>query len=352
MAEIRLTGLSKRYGRNEAVAPTDLVIAEGEFLAVLGPSGSGKTTLLRMIGGFVEPSGGRIEIGGRDVTGVPPYRRRLGVVFQSYALFPHLTARENVAFGLRMRGVPRAARSARADEALALVGLDGLGDRSPAQLSGGQQQRVALARAIVIEPDALLLDEPLGALDLALRRRMQSELAALRRRLGRTFVYVTHDQEEALTLADRVAVMEGGRIRQVAAPRAIYERPATAFVAGFVGESNLLEGIFRREAGGAAFLELAGGHRVGLRAEPSGGRGTVSIRPERVKLVPPPGEGMPATVETAVFKGPWLAMRVRLDGGGPLDVMVPNDGAPLPAEGAAVRVRIDPDDVRVLDAAA
>ena len=352
MAEIRLSGLGKRYGRTQAVAPTDLVIAEGEFLAVLGPSGSGKTTLLRMIGGFIEPTSGRIEIGGRDVTAVPPYRRRLGVVFQSYALFPHMSARENVAFGLRMRGVPGDERAARADETLALVGLEGLGDRSPAQLSGGQQQRVALARAIVIEPDALLLDEPLGALDLALRRRMQTELAALRRRLGRTFVYVTHDQEEALTLADRVAVMEGGSIRQVAAPRAIYEQPSTAFVAGFVGESNLLQGIVRREADGVSFLELEGGHRVLLRAKPLIGRGTVSIRPERIKLAPMIGEGMPAIVETVVFKGPWLTVRVRLPGGPSLEMLLPNDGEATPIEGEAVKVRIDPTDARVLDPAA
>jgi ABC-type Fe3+/spermidine/putrescine transport system ATPase subunit len=348
VAEIRLDALAKRYGRTEAVAPTDLTIAEGEFFAILGPSGSGKTTLLRMIGGFVEPSGGRIAIGGRDVTREPPHRRNLGVVFQSYALFPHMTARENVAFGLRMRGAPWRDRSERAEDALAMVGLEGLGDRWPAQLSGGQQQRVALARALVIEPDALLLDEPLGALDLALRRRMQRELADLRRRLGKTFVYVTHDQEEALTLADRVAVMEGGRLRQVAPPRALYEHPATAFVAGFVGDSNILTGEVRRAEGGRATLSLADGLGIGLPDGAPEGRAAVSIRPERVRLGPAGGEGLPATVAGSAFKGPWIAVRLSLGAGLALEALAPNDGGPPPEEGQSVTARIDPADVRLI----
>ncbi|SBT38178.1 ABC transporter ATP-binding protein [Micromonospora narathiwatensis] len=265
---LALRGLRKSFGPVEAVAGVDLEIADGEFFAMLGPSGSGKTTVLRMIAGFEPPTAGTVLLGGRDVTRLAPFERDVNTVFQDYALFPHLTVRQNVEYGLRVRKVGRAERRERADEALRDVRLDGLGDRRPAALSGGQRQRVALARALVIRPKVLLLDEPLGALDLKLREQMQVELKALQREVGITFVFVTHDQEEALTMSDRVAVFDNGRIAQVGTPAEVYERPATPFVAGFVGTSNLLSGDAAR-----ALL---------------GRDGTFSIRPEKIRLVGPP----------------------------------------------------------------
>jgi putative spermidine/putrescine transport system ATP-binding protein len=236
-----LAGLSKRYGEVVAVAGIDLEVQQGEFFTMLGPSGSGKTTTLRMIAGFEDPSEGTIELAGRDVSGVPPYDRAVNTVFQDYALFPHMTVGENVAYGLRIAGVAKAERAKRRDEALEMVRLPGYGDRRPGELSGGQRQRVALARAIVNRPKVLLLDEPLGALDLKLREQMQVELKAIQGEVGITFVYVTHDQDEALTMSDRIAVFNEGKIEQVSPPVELYEQPATEFVAGFVGVSNLLE---------------------------------------------------------------------------------------------------------------
>jgi putative spermidine/putrescine transport system ATP-binding protein len=236
-----LAGLSKRYGEVVAVAGIDLEVQPGEFFTMLGPSGSGKTTTLRMIAGFEDPSGGTIELAGEDVSGVPPYDRAINTVFQDYALFPHMSVGENVAYGLRIAGVDKAERARRRDEALEMVRLPGYGDRRPAELSGGQRQRVALARAIVNRPKVLLLDEPLGALDLKLREQMQVELKAIQGEVGITFVYVTHDQDEALTMSDRIAVFNEGKIEQVSPPVELYEQPATEFVAGFVGVSNLLE---------------------------------------------------------------------------------------------------------------
>src|SRR5215216_2129785 len=239
--DVRLSGVSKRYGEVVAVASLDLEVRRGEFFTLLGPSGSGKTTTLRMIAGFEEPDSGRVELGGKDVTGLPPYDRSVNTVFQDYALFPHMTVGENVAYGLRVKGVDRAERRRRAAEALGTVRLSGYESRKPNQLSGGQQQRIALARAIVNEPRVLLLDEPLGALDLKLREQMQVELKTIQDQVGITFIYVTHDQEEALTMSDRIAVFSDGAVQQVGAPTEIYERPDNAFVAGFVGVSNLLE---------------------------------------------------------------------------------------------------------------
>jgi putative spermidine/putrescine transport system ATP-binding protein len=236
-----LAGLSKRYGEVVAVAGIDLEVQPGEFFTMLGPSGSGKTTTLRMIAGFEDPSGGTIELAGEDVSRVPPYDRAVNTVFQDYALFPHMTVGENVAYGLRIAGVAKAERAKRRDEALEMVRLPGYGDRRPAELSGGQRQRVALARAIVNRPRVLLLDEPLGALDLKLREQMQVELKSIQGEVGITFVYVTHDQDEALTMSDRIAVFNEGRIEQVSPPVELYEQPRTEFVAGFVGVSNLLE---------------------------------------------------------------------------------------------------------------
>ena len=240
-AAVHVAGLRKRYGDVIALADVDLRARQGEFFTLLGPSGSGKTTLLRLIAGFERPDAGRIELSGHDVTGVPPYARNVNTVFQDYALFPHMTVAENIEYGLRVRRVSKPERRRRAAEALDRVRLSGLGHRKPAQLSGGQRQRVALARAIVNEPQLLLLDEPLGALDLKLRQEMQLELQHVQRAVGITFVYVTHDQEEALSMSDRIAVLNHGRIEQVGSPVEVYERPLTEFVAGFIGVSNLIE---------------------------------------------------------------------------------------------------------------
>src|SRR5882757_10600858 len=239
--DVRLVGVSKHYGDVAAVDSLDLEVKRGEFFTLLGPSGSGKTTTLRMIAGFEEPDTGRVELAGKDVTGLPPYDRSVNTVFQDYALFPHMTVGDNVAYGLRVKGVDKEERRRRASQALSTVRLAGYEGRKPSQLSGGQQQRVALARAIVNEPRVLLLDEPLGALDLKLREQMQVELKGIQGQVGITFIYVTHDQEEALTMSDRIAVFNEGGIEQIGAPREIYERPDNAFVAGFVGVSNLLD---------------------------------------------------------------------------------------------------------------
>jgi putative spermidine/putrescine transport system ATP-binding protein len=244
--DVSLVGLRKEFGDVVAVDGIDLEIAHGEFFTMLGPSGSGKTTTLRLIAGFEMPDGGRVDLGGRDVTRLPPYERDVNTVFQDYALFPHMTVAENVAYGLRVNRVGKAERARRADEALAMVRLSGYGDRRPIQLSGGQRQRVALARAIVNSPRVLLLDEPLGALDLKLREQMQVELSNMHKQLGMTFIYVTHDQDEALTMSDRIAVFNEGRIEQVATPAELYEHPVSEFVAGFVGTSNVLERDGRR----------------------------------------------------------------------------------------------------------
>jgi putative spermidine/putrescine transport system ATP-binding protein len=247
---VELAGVSRRFGSVKAVDNVSLTIAQGEFFAMLGPSGSGKTTCLRLIAGFEQPDAGSISIFGARADGLPPYRRDVNTVFQDYALFPHMTVGENVAYGLMIRGVNRAEREAKARAALAMVKLDDYGTRRPAQLSGGQRQRVALARALVNEPKVLLLDEPLGALDLKLREQMQAELKELQRRLGITFIFVTHDQGEALAMADRVAVFNAGRILQAGSPADIYERPASPFVADFVGSSNVLAPDFAKKLGG------------------------------------------------------------------------------------------------------
>src|SRR3954470_20061507 len=264
--DIRLAGVRKLYGDVVAVDAVDLEVRRGEFFTLLGPSGSGKTTCLRMIAGFERPDEGRIELGGDDVSRLPPAERDVNTVFQDYALFPHMSVGQNVAYGLKVKRVERVERNRRVADALAMVQLSGYGDRRPSQLSGGQRQRVALARALVNRPKVLLLDEPLGALDLKLRREMQLELKALQRDVGITFVFVTHDQEEALTMSDRIAVFNDGRIEQLAAPAELYEHPASAFVAGFVGTSNLLEGDVAE-----AIL---------------GTTGLFTVRPEKIRLQP------------------------------------------------------------------
>jgi spermidine/putrescine ABC transporter ATP-binding subunit len=311
MLDVELRRVSKAFGRAMAMDRIDLQVRKGEFLSILGPSGSGKTTTLRVIAGLVEPSAGEVLIGGRVVTRVPVHRRNLGMVFQNYALFPHLTVRENVAFGLEMRKVPRADAARRVAEALALVRLPGFDARYPHQLSGGQRQRVALARALVVQPSVLLLDEPLGALDKKLRESMQVELRALQRSLGITTIFVTHDQEEALTLSDRIAVMNEGRIQQLDTPVELYERPRNRFVSEFIGASNLLEGDPVPGEHGLAGLRTDRGLVVrfpaAALAEAPPGRAAVSVRPEKITLtVGPPAQGgnvFRATVESVVYLG-------------------------------------------------
>jgi putative spermidine/putrescine transport system ATP-binding protein len=294
--DVRCSGIRKTYGEVVAVDHLDLEVARGEFFTLLGPSGSGKTTTLRLIAGFERPDTGRIELRGMDVAAKPPYERPVNTVFQDYALFPHMTVGENVAYGLHVRGVGRRARRQRADEALELVRLGGYGGRRPAQLSGGQRQRVALARAIVNRPEVLLLDEPLGALDLKLRQEMQTELKRIQGEVGITFIYVTHDQEEALTMSDRIAVFNGGRIEQVGSPSDVYERPETEFVAGFVGVSNILERDGRK----------------------------ITVRPEKIRILDEGAEGEPGTVRDAVYVGMVTRYTVELDAGGVLQVVEQN----------------------------
>ncbi|MEA2577869.1 MAG: putative spermidine/putrescine transport system ATP-binding protein [Chloroflexota bacterium] len=307
---VRLEGVEKRYGDVVAVAGVDLDVRDGEFFSMLGPSGSGKTTTLRMIAGFEAPTAGRIVLHGRDVTDVPPFDRDVNTVFQDYALFPHLSVGDNVAYGLMVRKVPRPERTARVVEALRMVRLEGYELRRPAQLSGGQRQRVALARALVNRPRVLLLDEPLGALDLKLREEMQIELKAIQQQVGITFIYVTHDQEEALTMSDRLAVFNAGRIEQLGSPAEVYERPATRFVAGFVGTSNLLTGDVARSI--------------------IGRDGTFTIRPEKIRLAEPDAAvgadetGTAGTILDVVYLGPDTRYIVELDAGSRLVVTQQN----------------------------
>lgn len=338
-ALLELCGVRKTYaGGVEAVAGIDLEIRDGEFVSLLGPSGSGKTTTLRMIAGFEQPNGGEIVLDGQRLDLLPPNRRPVNTVFQDYALFPHLSVRDNVGFGLRATSRPRHEVAERANEGLALVDLTSLADRRPNQLSGGQRQRVALARALVMRPRVLLLDEPLGALDLKLRRRMQLVLMDLCRGLGTTFVYVTHDQDEALTMSDRVAVMADGHIEQFASPRSLYDEPATAFVAGFVGESNMIAGRLGRRDGAHTFVELAGrllqGIGSGLSGVGSGSPVTLAIRPEAVRVELTDRDGaIPARVIRSVFVAGEARVFARLTGGEQLQVRLgPAEAAHLAEE--------------------
>jgi putative spermidine/putrescine transport system ATP-binding protein len=299
-ADVEVAGGRKTYGAVVAVDDVDLHVHEGEFFTLLGPSGSGKTTTLRLIAGFEQPDSGTIRLGGEDVTHRPPYARDVNTVFQDYALFPHMTVAENVGYGLRVKGVGRGERRAQVDDVLRTVRLEGLGGRKPVQLSGGQRQRVALARAIVNRPKVLLLDEPLGALDLKLRQEMQVFLKSLQHELGMTFLYVTHDQEEALTMSTRVAVFNEGRIEQVGTPSDVYERPATEFVADFVGTTNILERNGRR----------------------------VVLRPERIVLAGD-GDGEPATLDDVVFVGAFTRCLVTTNRGEHLVVVRQSDGTVL-----------------------
>jgi putative spermidine/putrescine transport system ATP-binding protein len=309
VADVEVAGLRKAYGTVEAVAGVDFEVAKGSFFTLLGPSGSGKTTTLRLIAGFERPDHGSIRLAGDEITGIPPYRRDVNTVFQDYALFPHMTVAENVAYGLRVRKVGRKERADRVAEVLKTVRLDAHGDRKPVQLSGGQRQRVALARALVNRPRVLLLDEPLGALDLKLRQEMQLFLKQLQRELGMTFIYVTHDQEEALTMSDQIAVFNHGRIEQLGGPAEVYDCPATEFVAGFVGTSNIVERDGRRYC----------------------------VRPERIALEAGSGSGEPATVTDVVFVGAFMRYLVETEKGEQLSIVQQADRAPI-GRGGQVRI--------------
>jgi putative spermidine/putrescine transport system ATP-binding protein len=330
-AAVTLERVSCTFGHGahavHAVRDVDLTIAAGEFFTLLGPSGSGKTTALRLIGGFTRPSAGRVLIGEADVTHAPPYARAVNTVFQDYALFPHMSIRDNVAYPLMVRKVPRAERERRADELLALVQLPGVGERRSSQLSGGQRQRVALARALIGQPQVLLLDEPLGALDLKLREQMQSELKSLQRKLGITFLFITHDQHEALSMSDRIGIFNAGRLEQIGAPREVYEAPATRFVAHFVGAANVLEG--------AAAQALTGLPQA-------------MVRPERITLGDSAGAKVRATVSEVQYFGAFTRIKVDAQGT-PLQADLPSTGAGRdPEPGQQVHLHWDAQAVHAL----
>ncbi|SSW66486.1 ABC transporter ATP-binding protein [Achromobacter agilis] len=335
MTYLVLNGLSKRYGDTAAVQDLSLSVNRGEFISLLGPSGCGKTTTLQMIAGFVEPSGGSIVLDGKDVSKVPANKRGLGMVFQNYALFPHMTAAENVSFGLEMQRVRKDERQARVADALKLVGLAHLADRHPARMSGGQQQRVALARALVIRPSVLLLDEPLSNLDAKLREEMQLELRSIQRTVGTTTILVTHDQSEALALSDRIVVMNQGRVEQVAEPFQAYEGPASQFVGGFLGKANVFTP--RAEQYGGETRARIGEAHVSMDGAPVP-QGAVIVRPEKILFSEPAACALPGRMKTRVFQGNHWLCQVETSVG---EVMVirQNDGVPVPAEGETVHLR-------------
>jgi spermidine/putrescine transport system ATP-binding protein len=353
--DIRLDRVTKVFGDTIAVDDLSLDIEEGEFFSMLGPSGCGKTTTLRMIGGFDDPTRGTIYLGGRDVTDLPPYRRDVNTVFQSYALFPHFNVFENVAFGLRRRKVDRSEIERRVRESLELVDLVGFDRRKPGQMSGGQQQRVALARALVNRPKVLLLDEPLGALDLKLRKQMQLELKRIQEDVGITFIYVTHDQEEAMTMSNRLAVMRHGKAEQIGPPEDVYENPQTEFVATFLGASNLLDGELKEQRNGTSTVLLAGGDAVNLPSERapfgSGASVKVGVRPEKITIEPEkdgtsaPGlNTVSGLLRMSTYIGVSHQYKVEGPGGAKLTVWVQNLGAsPVPRPGERVRLSWQPE---------
>jgi spermidine/putrescine transport system ATP-binding protein len=356
---VRLEGVTKAFGELVAVRELDLDIDRGEFFTLLGPSGCGKTTTLRIVAGFEEPNEGRILIDGADVAGLPPHRRPTNTVFQSYALFPHLSVRENVAYGLKRKRLDRGEVDRRVREELERVGLAAEANRRPNQLSGGQQQRVALARAVVNLPKVLLLDEPLGALDLKLRKGLQIELKRIQREVGITFVYVTHDQEEALTMSDRIAVMNQGVVEQIARPQEVYERPATTFVAGFIGVSNLMPGTVASVNGETATVRLDAGVevRAGKNGLNTGEECHAVVRPEKLTIRrvddgAADGPGVEGMVESSLYLGTATQIVVRLPGGVRMTVLVPNadeaERQRLPGGGADVRLSWAPEHIHLV----
>ncbi|MBK1839102.1 ABC transporter ATP-binding protein [Azospirillum sp. YIM B02556] len=349
MAYLVLDQLTKRFGNWTAVDNVSLTVEKGELISLLGPSGCGKTTTLQMIAGFLDADGGRVMLDGQDLLAKKPNERGLGIVFQSYALFPHMTAAENVAFGLEMRKIARADRDRMVADALKLVGLEQYGDRHPRRMSGGQQQRVALARALVIKPSLLLLDEPLSNLDAKMREEMQIELRRIQRTVGTTMILVTHDQSEAMALSDRVVVMNKGRIQQVATPQEAYDHPANAFVANFLGRTNLLPGMV---GSGAAGTVITVADSVWPVAQPmAAGPGALAVRPEKIGFVDAggPGGGLSGTVLARVFQGTQWLFEIET-AAGRLMVIRQHDGSPLPAERERVMVGWRAEDMAVMPA--
>jgi spermidine/putrescine transport system ATP-binding protein len=357
LVRVRLRKLCREFDGMRVVDCVDLDVHDGEFFSLIGPSGCGKTTTLRMIAGLQEPTSGQIFVGGRDISGVPAYKRPVNTVFQQYALFPHLNVFDNVAFGLRERRLPRAEIATEVARMLELVGLSDRGGARPRELSGGQQQRVALARALVMQPDVLLLDEPLGALDLKLRRQMQLVLKQVQHRVGISFLFVTHDQEEAFAMSDRVAVMNGGVIEQIGAPREIYRRPATLFVANFVGASNQLEGHVREARGGRYAVELDAGGRVievaGVEGIAAGERAVVIVRSETLRLERGADHEvtLAGTVADVAFLGSQVVTKVTVDGAGQLTVAAAGDDPAVGEEQGEVALSFDPRDAWLVAAA-
>jgi spermidine/putrescine transport system ATP-binding protein len=351
---VELLDLVKRFGDVVAVAGIDLDISSGEFFSLLGPSGCGKTTTLRLIGGFERPTSGRILLDGVDMAQTPPHRRNVNTVFQSYALFPHLSVGDNVAFGLRFQNLSAEERRRQVADVLTLVQLAGFQERKPNQLSGGQQQRVALARALILNPAVLLLDEPLGALDAKLRKALQIELKALQEEIGITFIYVTHDQEEALTMSDRLAVMSEGKIEQIGPPKQVYEEPRNVYVADFLGVSNLMDAVAEGGNGAGSCRVRLGESVLDSAVGDTGARGPVKvvIRPERVLIEERDAAGsnaVPGMVERVVYVGPVIQMIVRLAPGESIQAMVPNRGGGQFTQGTPVMVRMPPDALRILE---
>jgi spermidine/putrescine ABC transporter ATP-binding subunit len=353
--ELEVTGLVKRYSPEVAIGPISFQVKEGEFFSLLGPSGCGKTTTLRCIAGFEDLSDGRITLNGRRLDGTPPHRRDVGLVFQNYALFPHLTVFENVAFGLRLRRIGEAQVAERVGRMLDLVGLPALADRYPLQISGGQQQRIAIARSMVLEPRLLLFDEPLSNLDFKLRVQMRYELRDLQRRLGKTSIYVTHDQTEALALSDRIAVLSQGHIEQIGSPSEIYEAPETAFVADFIGSSNILEATVRDKRDSSTLIRLKSGLDLSIAAgsETVGERLLILMRPERIRLVKPEEEpvtnGIAATIDDFTYLGEDVQLRVTADSGDGLLVSLKSGkGTRNLRQGEQVKLAIDPEDIHRL----
>ena len=354
---VELRNVTKRFGTFEALKEASFEIRAGEFMTFLGPSGCGKTTCLRLISGFDTPTSGQILLDGKDVTFEPPYRRDVNQVFQNYALFPHLSIYENIAFGLRMKKIPPAQIRERVDRVVKMTSLEAFTERKPAQLSGGQRQRVALARAIVCEPKVLLLDEPLSALDAKLRTQMRIELKQLQKKLGITFIFVTHDQEEALTMSDRVAVINAGRVEQIGTVNEIYYKPATRFVASFIGESNIVEAEILRSEGEFLHCRLEGGLELAVRTPkpPAHSQILLSLRPEKIRLTRDNTGGQnsfPGTIEMEIFKGAMDELTISVQGGLQLGAVLANDGQAESDfhEGERVFARIQPEDIHIVAA--